>query len=403
MTTPRFSALVLMVLLGTGVPASAEARSPKKFTIVELNVPGICDAFPASINNRGEVVGIAEDPPDFCDDTTAVLWRNGVIVNLGPHVAQDINDRGQVIGFLDLAALTGFFWDDGVRTELTLGGDSRANAINERGQVVGTSQLLPFTGPFHAFLFQDGSIVDLGVLPGHNASSANDINEHEQIVGSSWSESAADEVVVERAALWEDGVIVDLGSLGGDFSEAIGINNRGQIIGTSMTAAGHQRAFLWQDGLMTDLGTLGGNVSTAIAINRRGQVIGTSTTADGQTHGFLWDDGFMRDLGTFIPRKINRRGQLIGDVGSRQLFFWQDGVLTDLSPNTPSGFASDINDKGAIAGSVGDTPVVWIPLDDHRRHHRHGRKHHHRWHHDHDDHDDFDRHDRLDRWLRHRR
>src|SRR5947209_4402419 len=58
--------------------------------------------------------------------------------------------------------------------------------------------------------------------------------------------------------------VTDLGSLGGSFSAANAINNRGQVVGLSFNAtpdpitpgATELRAFLWQNGVMTDLGTL---------------------------------------------------------------------------------------------------------------------------------------------------
>ena len=39
---------------------------------------------------------------------------------------------------------------------------------------------------------------------------------------------------------------------------------------------------------MTDLGTLGGAWSQALAINDRGQIIGDSATRSGETHAVLW-------------------------------------------------------------------------------------------------------------------
>src|SRR5689334_6854407 len=74
--------------------------------------------------------------------------------------------------------------------------------------------------------------------------------------------------------------VTDLGTLGGTFSVAFAINNKGQIAGTATlpndTAA---RAFLWRRGVMKDLGTLGGPNSTGMfPLNESGEVPGASET-----------------------------------------------------------------------------------------------------------------------------
>jgi probable HAF family extracellular repeat protein len=57
--------------------------------------------------------------------------------------------------------------------------------------------------------------------------------------------------------LWQDGEMTDLGVLPGDFmSQANGMNNKGQVVGTSCNDVSFDicHGFLWQDGAMTDLG-----------------------------------------------------------------------------------------------------------------------------------------------------
>jgi len=235
--------------------------------------------------------------------------------------------------------------------------------------------------------------VDLGIFPRRDLSEAVDINDLGLVLVQSDN----------RAFLWENGVEIDLGTLGGPDpgpfagggTNAVALNDLGQVVGTSETAAGTTHAFLWQSGLMTDLGTLGGALSDALALNNRGRVVGVSETGSGERHYFLitpvdtnldeapdlWNedtrpaDGIndlMTDIGFFSPAglfggsgsaAINGLDQVVFDgkvlvdfppfgiVPVGRALLWENGVTTDLG--TLGGIQSGpagLNDLGQVIG-----------------------------------------------------
>jgi probable HAF family extracellular repeat protein len=122
---------------------------------------------------------------------------------------------------------------------------------------------------------------------------------------------------------------------------------------------------------MTDLGTLGGPTSTPSGINNRGQVIGTSDVdSNGTLHPFLWERGKLIDVLDGHSAKyayafgLNDSADVVGQVDSRP-FLWQHGTFIDLGTPGRGGSANAINDRGHVAGvnaalnTNDDHPFLW--------------------------------------------
>jgi probable HAF family extracellular repeat protein len=285
-----------------------------------------------------------------------------------PH---DLSDRGDVVG--DIYGLDEsqgmfwshypFWWSHGEWRQIS--SDNIAGRggldVNRRGQVVTRRDAPPYAG-----VWVRGEV--MLPPPGFGAQR---INDRGQVMGRVQNEAGENE-----AATWRlgDDRMTRLGTLGGDYSEGVVINERGDIAGNSATVDGEEHGFLWRNGEMIDLGTLGGVRSWVADLNDRGDVVGTSITAEGEGHAFLWRDGEMIDLGSLgatdsYPASeavaINNHGQVVGHA-SDHVFLWENGRMTDIGVLADESRSRpvDINDRGQILGwaSFDDWPtaaVLW--------------------------------------------
>lgn len=246
----------------------------------------------------------------------------------------------------------------------TLGGSSsQAYGINDTGQVVGKADTSG--GLSHAFLWDQGTMNDLGTLDGYSYSSAFNINNVGQAVGYAYIERNSS--VSNRALLWNQGAQSppqDLGSLGGNFSFALDINNRGEVVGTSSlsddNSSNQSRAFLWSKGNMRNLGILSNSdFSAGLSINNKRQIVGRTAAA-----AFLWEKGTMRAINTngkgmyHMASDINERGQAVGVGDNTEATLWNisDGTKKSLgslgAPGDYYSWAHAINNRGRIVGGT---------------------------------------------------
>jgi probable HAF family extracellular repeat protein len=177
-----------------------------------------------------------------------------------------------------------------------------ALALNAVGQVTGSWH--PASMPSSdARVFRwsaaTGAVVVSGCCGGDQVGI--DINDAGVITGRSWAVGSIDATRAFRATAntivnlptFANASNIDANSLG------VAINNAGQIAGWAEQGNGTPRhAVMWTaNDVLVDLGTLGGTTSTPTGLNNKGQVVGSSGVSNAATHAFLWTqtDG-MEDI-----------------------------------------------------------------------------------------------------------
>jgi len=327
-----------------------------------------------AVNNQGIVAGQASLPGGTDRAfrwTRGTLLDLGTLGGLMAS-ARSINQRGQIAGWSETVPngpVHSFFWDQGTMLDLgTFGGDfSEANHVNDRGQTVGFAcTTVPDPEPFpavgatecHAFVWAAGVLTDLKTLGGPNSIAIANSNSG-QIVGWSQVDDNIDPnfgFADLHAATWANGTITRLADLGGGVSLATAINEQGVAVGLSLVPDDStQHAVIWQNGVLSDLdpGPAVDFASQANSINNRGVIVGMSISNDFMPFAAVWQNGAMTDLNTLIASDsgwflfsangVNDIGQIAG-VG----FF--DGSFHEFLLTPSAG--------GGSTGSVGPPPVL---------------------------------------------
>ena len=335
------------------------------------------------INDLGNICGYNfdcnnDDQPFFWSPKTGRVTLDVPPTTLRGR-ALDLNGQDEIVGWCDHsqpnAGRYGFVYRDGEFTSLgSLPGSvfSEAHAINDKREIAGAWIDNADTGLLRALLWRDGEIIDISTDLLWLKSRANDINQFGQITG--WTANSL--FTDARAFIWDNGKVTDLGVIPGGFTGmGIAINNQGDVAVEGLMFNDQNevivRSFLWREGEWIDLGGFPGCEETRVLdLNDAGQAIGYCE-GPGTFSRFLWQDGVIWELNDIsesddpefgiisLVWAINNTAQIAGD-GSHTEF---GGPAIRLTPIvSPLG---DLDGDGSVG--VPDLLILlgaWGPCAD---------------------------------------
>jgi hypothetical protein len=404
------SLLVLMPGAGAGAAADLPA-----YSVADLRTLGV---WPVTMNAKGEVVGRAccgRDSPNPIVYSSSSVRELALPSNeFGPAYPTDINDAGQVVGYVALPRPEGgqyrraFFVDDSrsefIDTSGIEGGrcngypDDTPVAVNNAGMVVGnyydeicagapwlysggivrrispadvklcraeainaSGEVVGYCYLYKIFAYRAGTW--RYVFEGGEHAFNNDVGAI-AVVGRSGAGVPSQGTLIADGVTYGIPPILDVPQVPGVPTSTIpaGMNEHNEVVGTS-----NGRAFLYRAGETTGLGALpGGGSSAASSINDFGYVVGAAEDAMGATRPFVAHGGALFDLAdlrgvgaalqmrqtTHVRTQVNDAAQILV-IGSRAT---TDGTALEaaylLTPVVPVVTLTAVPSSVAVRTSV---------------------------------------------------
>lgn len=187
-------------------------------------------------------------------------------------------------------------------TEIDLGivqGNIAKWSVNSRGEVAYSVNI---ADQICSYLSVNGKRTAIRV-PGARAVHVTKINDAGDVIGMVIRPDRQWSRLVWRAFVFRWGRVIELDTLGGPNCFVNDINGEGLVVGKADIAPGVHHAFLWQAGRpLQDLGTLPrGRNSEAMSINAKREIVGSSDGAAETPYALLWRDGILFDLNRQTP------------------------------------------------------------------------------------------------------
>lgn len=365
----KISLAVVTVLFLILDPAKAVAAG-YEYKYTDLGRYEVGNSYAYAINNNGLIVGEMGGRP--------VKWENGGMKYIGGlstyfssrGSAIDVNDAGDIVGsaWTDEYEYHATIWTEGQVKDLgVVAGQkySSASVINNKGVVGGT---VAVEQGYSAALWSSHSMSILERGPGNDSGMITGMNDVGDIL---YREERSGVGLIGSYIIMASGSKIILRGLDGiNDPQANGINNYGSIVGSSSTKPprgerSKSHATLWVEGDAHDLGALPGfEYSSAFSISNSGFIVGESySPVSGVMAGTLWANGDILDLNDFLDPSdvsdgwviksavdVNDAGAIVG-YASNKLTGAVHAYLLSPIPE-PGTYALMLAGLGAVAGAA---------------------------------------------------
>jgi 6-phosphogluconolactonase len=313
-------------------------------------------------------IAIPEGLGGLVSFTAAAINNNGEVTGTitsveGAAIREGKSSGGETFG-------SAYIYAGGTTNLIAFSQYSVGNDINQSGLVVGQTTLFPpngFPQIYQAFLYNQSTNATTVIdnVSGRQ-SNAIGINDAGQVTGSLSTGTCVFPMSPcnfgnTHAFIYTGSGLVDIGTLGGTYGAGTSINNSNQIVGISSLANSTQNhLFRYAQGQMQDLSAPSGETFVNAAINNHGEIIGTAVNSTGGGASYIKQGPGFRKL-SILASALNDNGDIVGTKtvqnGSSHAFILNNGVTPQdlnllVEPSVPFlTTANGISDDGKIVAS----------------------------------------------------
>jgi len=264
-----------------------------------------------------------------------------------------INNSGTIAGFHGAVTAQGFTLtlpNNFTNQNFPGSVQSMVTGINNAGGTVGifmdaggtTHGYTDIGGVFHT-VDQPGTVFNQGL----------GINNANTTVGYFALDKAAGQMG-QSAYSQSSGVFTSINALlpANQNSQAVGINNSGNIVGFFLPTATTSIGFLDQGGVISTIDPFGSTFTQALGINNLGEIVGFYTDAGGVQHGYVDINGLFSSFDP--PGSMNTTINGLNDLGQIVGFYTDpnDNVIGFVGTPTPEPASYALFALGLLAAAI---------------------------------------------------